>query len=471
MIRCLLFTVIALSAASSTAAQDDIPIIEVEGGRLQGVASETEGVTVYRGVPFAAPPVDDLRWREPQPVVPWDGVKVADDFGNAAYQAKHREGDFYQKEFFWQGDAPYSEDCLYLNVWTPAAGKPDRKLPVAMWIHGGAYLAGWSFEPEMDGEAWAQRGVILVTTNYRLGLFGFLAHPELSDESPHGVSGNYGTLDQIAALKWIQNNIATFGGDPDNITILGQSAGAASVQTLVTSELSKTIPAKAIIQSGGGISEDPARRNLSLAEAEDLGKKLMDGASYKGLQEMRSASTAEIYEAFQQSMRESRQFVMLRPVIDDYVLSESFSEAALAGRISNVPYMIGSTRDDMGGLGLSDAITRFCTAREEQGGVAYAYQFARPLPGDDAGAFHSAELWYIFGTLDRSWRPFETGDHVLSDIMVDAWTNFAKRGDPNGNRIDRWTPTTAANGDVMVFTVEEDGSAQAAMGQPLPSKP
>ncbi len=172
-------------------------------------------------------------------------------------QAAHQEGEFYQKEFFDEGDAPYSEDCLFLNVWTPAPGKKNKKLPVAMWIHGGAYTGGWGFEKEMDGEAWAERDVILVTINYRLGIFGFLSHPELSAESPHGVSGNYGILDQIAALTWIKNNIAQFGGDPENIMIFGQSAGAMSVQTLVTSPLAIPMISKAVIMSGGGITERP----------------------------------------------------------------------------------------------------------------------------------------------------------------------------------------------------------------------
>ncbi len=463
--------VLAAFLHSPAVGQSSSPILTVDGGRLQGVASGTAGVTVYRGVPFAAAPTGDLRWKPPQPVTAWEGVKLADEFGNAAYQATHREGEFYQKEFFWEGDAPYSEDCLFLNVWTPTPGKTDEKLPVAMWIHGGVYMAGWGFEPEMDGEAWAERGVILVTINYRLGIFGFLSHPELSAESPHGVSGNYGTLDQIAALEWIKRNIAQFGGDPDNITVFGQSAGAASVQTLVTSPLSKYLPAKAIIQSGGGISETPVMRNTKLADAEELGKTIMDWAGYKSLPEMRAASTEAIFDAFQGYMRENSRFIMLSPVLDDHVLGESFSAAALAGRISDVPYMIGATKDDIGGLGLSDAIPRFCIAREEAGGTAFAYQFARPLPGDDAGAFHSAELWYVFHTLQRSWRPFVPADDALSNVMVDAWTNFAKHGDPNGGNVPEWPPVTKSQPDYMIFNLDGDGEQASRMGQPLAPKP
>ena len=186
------------------------PVLEIEGGKIQGVESSAKGVYVYKGIPFAAPPVGDLRWKEPQPVVPWEGVKVADTFGPGAMQAKHDSSNPWTSEFYWE-DPEFSEDCLYLNVWTPAPGKPGKKLPVAMWIHGGAYTGGWGYEPEFDGKVWAEKGVVLVTINYRLGVFGFLVHPFLTAESPHQVSGNYGLLDQVAALKWIHANIAAFG--------------------------------------------------------------------------------------------------------------------------------------------------------------------------------------------------------------------------------------------------------------------
>ena len=212
------------------------PVLEIEGGKIQGVESTVDGVYIYKGIPFAAPPVGDLRWKEPQPVIPWEGVKVADTFGPGSVQVNHDSSNPWTSEFYWE-DPEFSEDCLYLNVWTPAPGKPGKKLPVAMWIHGGAYTGGWGYEPEFDGKVWAERGVVLVTINYRLGVFGFLVHPFLTAESPHHVSGNYGLLDQIAALKWVHANIAAFGGDPDNITILGQSAGAGSVKALVSSPL------------------------------------------------------------------------------------------------------------------------------------------------------------------------------------------------------------------------------------------
>ena len=197
------------------------PILDIEGGQVQGVTTEINGVYAFKGIPYAAPPIGELRWKEPQPVVKWDGVKIADKFGHPGYQAVHYpEG--YAKEWGYGDEAPYSEDCLYLNVWTKAPGDVDEKLPVALWIHGGGYREGWGSEPEFDGQEWADKGVVLVSINYRLGIFGFMPYKELSEESPNHVSGNYGILDQIQSLRWIRNNIAQFGGDTDNVTIFGQ---------------------------------------------------------------------------------------------------------------------------------------------------------------------------------------------------------------------------------------------------------
>ena len=189
---------------------------------MQGVEADIEGVYVYRGIPYAAPPIRELRWKAPQPVVPWEGIMIADKFGHPGYQSVHYPGG-YTTEWGYGEESPYSEDCLYLNVWTKAPGQVGKKLPVALWIHGGGYREGWGSEPEFDGQEWAAKDVVLVSINYRLGVFGFLTHPELTAESPEHVSGNYGILDQIESLKWIKKNIEQFGGDPDNVTIFGQS--------------------------------------------------------------------------------------------------------------------------------------------------------------------------------------------------------------------------------------------------------
>ena len=240
-----------LTGMITTLAWAQNPVVKVEGGLLQGIPSAASEITVFKGIPYAAPPVGELRWKRPQPVAKWDGVKVADTFSNICWQPGNAVGTFYGNEFYWKEQTVQSEDCLYLNIWTPtnAVGQPDRKLPVAFWVHGGAYFNGYGHEITMDGDAWASRGVILVTINYRLGIFGFLAHPELSAESADGTSGNYGTYDQVAALKWVYENIAQFGGDPKNITVLGQSAGAASIKNLVSSPLSKGMIKNAVIQT------------------------------------------------------------------------------------------------------------------------------------------------------------------------------------------------------------------------------
>ncbi|MBR4687268.1 MAG: carboxylesterase family protein, partial [Bacteroidales bacterium] len=220
MKKILTLAALALLLAACKTAEKPSPILTIEGGQVQGVATDIAGVTAYKGIPYAAPPIGDLRWKAPQPVVPWDGVKVADRFGHPGFQAVHYPGG-YTLEWGYGEEAPFSEDCLYLNVWTTAPGKTDAKLPVAYWIHGGGYREGWGSEPEFDGEEFAAHGVVLVSINYRLGVFGFLAHPELAAESPNGVSGNYGVLDMIQGLKWVKENIAQFGGDPDNVMIFG----------------------------------------------------------------------------------------------------------------------------------------------------------------------------------------------------------------------------------------------------------
>ncbi len=458
---------LAATLLLSVACAKKNPVLTVDGGQVQGVETRTKGVIVYKGIPYAAPPVGEFRWREPRPVLPWKGVKVADKFGAPAVQAKHTPGG-YTPEFFFDGDPEFSEDCLYLNIWTPAAGKTGKKLPVTLWVHGGGYTAGWGHEPEMDGEEWAKHGGILVTFNYRLGIFGFFTHPLLSAESEHGVSGNYGMLDQIAALKWVKRNIAQFGGDPDNVTVMGQSAGAMSVQTLVTSPLSRDLVNKAIIQSGGGISDRPVLGGTTLEQIQENGKKLMDWAGYDTLDGMRAATTQDVFtllNRYYEATGDRTLRISTAPVIDGWAYPETFSSAALGGRISDVPYMIGCTLNDMGAL--ARGIDTFCLEREKQGGTSYAYQFARPLPTDGrggvlVGAFHSSELWYMFKTLGYCWRPFTDADYALAEDMITCWTNFAKYGDPNGKGPEVWTPFTAENPEFMIFKIDDDAEAVAS---------
>ena len=427
------------------------PVLTVTGGQIQGVQSADSEVIVYKGVPFAAPPVGDLRWKAPQPVVPWDGVMLADTFSPICPQPGNPPGTFYGDEFYWEGNPPESEDCLYLNIWAPAknVGDVDAGLPVAMWVHGGAFMNGYGYEVTMDGEEWAKRGVILVTIHYRLGRFGFLSHPLLSEEQG-GISGNYGMLDQVAALKWISENISQFGGDPENITIFGQSAGAMSIKNLVTSPLSKDLVAKAIIQSGGGASRSEGRPAVPQSVYDMQGKELMDANGWMTLEQMRAASAEDIKNAVTADGRQVR----FSPHPDGSFMDEDFNAAALAGRIADIPYMIGCTAQDMGGLG-GNAINIFCELRSEQSTQpAYQYFFKRNPPGDDddpakdPGAFHSAELWYMFGTLENSWRPFTEADDVLSCEMLDAWTSFCRDGNPG------WDAYTKQNPYIREFDIK-----------------
>lgn len=465
-----------LLAAALTGCSTPNPVLEVEGGKIQGAETASKGVYVYKGVPFAAAPVGDFRWREPQPVTPWEGVKVADKFSCGAVQAPHDASNPWTSEFY-QHDPEFSEDCLYLNVWTKAPGKPEKKLPVAMWIHGGAYTGGWGFEPEFDGKSWAEEGVVLVTINYRLGIFGFMTHPLLTGESPHGVSGNYGILDQIAALKWVYNNISAFGGDPENITILGQSAGAGSVKTLVSSPLTEGLIKKAIIQSGGGVNAVPDAQvtapaaPVQMLVSGDNYKKVFDWAGYDTLEKMRAASTEEVFGLSARYAAETGERVRLStsPVVDGYVSTESFDLAATGGRIKDIPYMIGFTRDDMGAP--EAGVNRFCELRNLAGTPVYAYQFARALPDDEAGshdmkgAFHSSELWFMFNSLEHSDRPWQKADWELARRVISCWANFARTGDP-GNGWNEYTPDKP---EYMVFNVSEDGLEDiSAMGRPLP---
>ena len=434
MRRFLLFMAVAAMSAACTTGN---PVLTVTGGKIQGVLTDSSDVMVYKGITYAAPPVGGLRWQAPQAVASWEGVRKCDTFGAIAPQPGNAPGTFYGDEFYWEGTPEQSEDCLYLNVWAPAAtlGKPDAGLPVAMWIHGGAFMNGYGYEVTMDGDAWARRGVILVTINYRLGNLGFLSHPELTAEQ--GQSGNYGIMDQIAALKWIRENIAQFGGDPSNVTVFGQSAGAMSVKDLLISPASRDLVAKAIIQSGGGLGSRGLSPDRAVTQEfyDTQGKDVMECAGLATLSEMRDASLETVMGASGKYMQAGKGYVMFSPHIDGNVLTEDFDHALFEGTMAAVPIMIGYNKNDMGMLA-GESVDRFCSVRDSLGFPVYEYEFMRNLPGDDddpekdPGAFHSAELWYMFGTLKNSWRPFSDADYALSEEMLDAWTSFCRNGDP-----------------------------------------
>lgn len=473
--------VAALALVGCTQApKTESPVLSIEGGNIQGVTTDIDGVYAYKGIPYAAAPLGDLRWKAPQPVKPWQGTMQADRYGHPSYQSVHYPGG-YTTEWGYGAESPYSEDCLYLNVWTKAPGKVDKKLPVAVWIHGGGFREGWGTEPEFEGSEWANKDVVLVTINYRLGVFGFLNHPELIAENPDGVCGNYGILDQIESLKWVKKNIAQFGGDPDNVTIFGQSAGAGSVRFICTSPLASGLFHKAVIMSGGGLStpKESSRpyKMLTMQESADNMKSILDWAGIKSLEQMRRTSTEVMHTVADiKAMSEGNPFrgMFYSPIVDGKVIPENFDDAAVHGTLANVPYMIGYTLNDLGSMG--EGIANFCFNRDSIGVPAYAYQFARPLPDDGShpevtarlkGAFHSSDLWYVFKTLKYCWRPWTKGDWDLSEKMLTSWTNFVKYSNPNGQTEGAWTPCTKANPNFMLFQLDAQENEASAMGTPL----
>lgn len=438
--------------------------IRVKQGLLQGI--KEEGYTVFKGIPYAQPPIHHLRFKRPQPAACWEGIRQAKQFSPRSMQLMHPPGSFYDKEFY--GDPcylpPMSEDCLYLNVWTPAL-TPDERLPVAFWIHGGGFLGGYGSEMEFDGAAYCRRKVILVTINYRTGPFGFLAHPWLSAESPQGLSGNDGLFDQIAALEWVRDNIASFGGDADQITVFGQSAGAISTQILVSSELAKPLIQGAIMQSGGGYKAGLLKEQ-TLAEAEKTGEAFVNICKVNSLSELRALPADKILKAlriFMADKGKTNEGLPFGPNMDGYLLTCPLDILVDKGQHKDIPYLLGSTKNDIGvninhlAQGdkgpLYDACIAWSLKNEALGRrPSYVYYFARDLPGDDqASAFHSAELWYMFGTLKRSWRPFEPADEALSERMLDYWCNFIKNKNPNQPGLPDWNPCSSDDPFVKIL--------------------
>ena len=424
------------------------PVLNIDGGQISGKVGESDGVSVYMGIPYAAPPVGELRWKKPQPVIPWEGVRECIEPGAASLQGGQAEGSFYWKEFYSHADPKLSEDCLYLNVWTPAAGT-DAKLPVMVWIHGGAYMNGYGHEIEFDGMEFAKRGVVLVTINYRLGMCGFLSHPLLTAENGGVGSGNYGLYDQLEALRWVKRNIAAFGGNPDNVTIFGQSAGAGSVQALISSPLSEGYVQRAIIQSGGGLGGIVGTKSAD--EALTLGEGMWKTAGIASLEEMRAYPAEKFNELLAAYAKEGGKVGGLPycPSVDGELLPVTMDEASLTDKDLRIPYMIGYTSDDIMPDVMHKAATDWARLHEQQGRTpVYIYCFSHDLPGEDMpeggmpGAFHSAELWYVFGTLGRCWRPMEQADYDLSNLMVTYWSNFARTGNPNGEGVPEWRPFT-----------------------------
>lgn len=422
-------------------------VVKTKQGKVQGLYSEDNKTVIFRGVPYAQPPVGELRFCRPQEHEPWEGVLDCTRFSPACPQADLRGMRLYGKEFYDGTEYNCSEDCLYLNVWTPADATPESNLPVMLWIHGGAFMHGHGDEKEFDGEGFAKKGVILVTINYRVNVFGFFAHPDLDHENEEHISGNYGIYDQLFALEWVSKNIAGFGGNPDNVTVFGQSAGCMSVQTIVSSPLAKGLVHRAILQSGGGLGAFGTSDTKEIAV--DISKKLMEHLGVDTIDELRKIPAEDLKDA---AYAVNTRDLSWAPHIDGVLLTDTTDNLAKNGEILDIPYMLGCTANDIGDGALVQAGEAFCENQLSLGRApAYLYHFTRELPGDDYGAFHSSELWYVFETMTRCWRPWEEHDLELARRISSYWANFAKFGNPNGEGLPEWQPFTENERNVSVF--------------------
>ena len=467
--------------------------VKVSGGWISGGKNDKGDVQYFKGIPFAAAPVGALRWKAPQPVIAWHGVKVCDRFGPSPMQNKPAAFLMWSEEFQIPA-APISEDCLYLNVWTGARSAKEKR-PVLVWIYGGAFAGGGGNVPIYDGEAMAKKGVIFVSVNYRVGVFGFFAHPALTKESANHASGNYGLMDQLAGLKWVQDNIAAFGGDRNNVTIAGQSAGAMSVNCLVASPLARGLFQKAIAESGASFMH----QSPSLSSAEAEGQRLMQSMHLASIADLRNVAAEDL----------QKQVGDLRaPIIDGYVLPQAVFNIFNAGKENKISLLTGWNEDEGIMFGpvksaadfIKDVNSKygskagnllqyypaqtdsqaassqlrlsrdmifgvenytFANLESGQGARVYVYRFKRKPPATGAylkyGAFHTAEVPYAYNNLSFVNRPWQPIDHHLADLMSSYWANFARTGDPNGKGLPVWDAYSSGMERVM-FLDEQSGT-------------
>ena len=519
--RTALLLLVLLTGIGAGCAAPDRPL-QLEGGAITGVPGTDPAVTVYKGIPYAAPPVGDLRWQAPQAPASWDGTLAADTFSDACVQDLQRSRAPWTEPFMHQGDA--SEDCLYLNIWTTAGSGEAR--PVLVYIHGGGFNEGSGSIAVYDGEALAKKEVVVVTINYRVGPLGYLAHPELTADSPDQSSGNYGMLDQVAALEWVQRNIEAFGGDPGNVTIAGQSAGAMSVYFLTASPLAEGLFHRAIVQSGpGGLASFglvSVRGSAALlADAEATGVLFAEARGATSLAALRALSV----EAIMQSDG-TQQGLRFRPVIDGHFLLDDVATIYADGNQNDVPMLSGFNADegsafpgyremsltglqamaeqrfgplapqmlDVYGVDSDEAAARahieslqdlaavamhnLAAARAETAQTPeYLYYFERGIPWPDRpefGAFHTGEVPYVFNTLDKLDRPWEALDRELAETVTSYWANFATHGNPNGPNLPEWPAFSPEGASFMVFgantgvtALPADGARQAFFEQIL----
>lgn len=421
-------------------------------GDIRGTACRLPGVTAYKGIRYATAG----RWEYPQIVEHWDDVYDASKYGNCSYQPRafYNEEDMPEKAFYYnefrKGETyTYDEDCLFLNIWIPEDATPESKLPVLFYIHGGGFTGGCGHEKHFDGPVWAAQGVVAVTINYRLGPMGFLCLPELAMEAGH--TGNYGLYDQFTAMQWVQKNIAAFGGDPDNVTIIGQSAGAMSVQQHCISPMTDGLFSKAVMSSGGGASKlFPAPAS---AESQyPFWQNVMEKCGCTTLKEFRAVEPEKLFRAWQEIKSADSQKMALAasPCMDGQFVTMSAMDALKKGTQKNIPYMMGSTSHDIVPPIVFKMARDWCRAQTDQGKqLSYAWFFDRKLPGDENGAWHSSDLWYWFGTLENCWRPMTEKDFDLSRQMSTYLTNFAKTGNPNGDGLTEWLPVRKGQNKVL----------------------
>ena len=430
-------------------------IVNTPCGAVKGCPGRVPGTAAYKGIRYATAG----RWEYPIQVTAWEGLYDATKYGNCSYQPRtfydeelNQKKYFYYNEFRKGASYTYSDDCLFLNIFTPESAREGDGLPVIVYIHGGGFTGGCGHEKHFDGPVWPRENVIGVTLNYRLGPWGFLTLPELKEEV--GYTGNYGLFDQMVALRWVKDNIAAFGGNPGNITVMGQSAGAMSVQQHVLSPMTRGLFQKAVMSSGGGVS-----KMMSAAAPEknyEFWQAVMANCGCNTLAQFRAADPEDIYNAWQKAKKEIKGgFQATSPCVDGRLVVGTGAEILARNEQHPIPYMAGSTSQDMMPPILYAMGKNWCKAQEIP---SYCWYFDRQLPGDKNGAWHSADLWYWFGTLENGWRPFDEKDRELSDLMVRYLCNFAKKGNPNSPGNPEWV----ACGDRAMIM----GEKKAHMGKP-----